>query len=660
MSDIENTSSLPTLNFGNGLVEIAALTTLIGSGTAGDLILGNRGAAGLVWGSISAFGSISVIKACASASSPGWLRQMLGLRTPSSDKAVGMDLSLAPEKRVARRIRETMEGSGPLGVSCLSDDFDGNSMESPSKVKEQHTYRDIYAFDGTTSVMLSELASTPPDHPPTIHTHYPYAFRRSHYSRFQLLVLSLSLLKSVEIYALLVQGGIVLGLLSGVPYLFALVSALSLEARDIISSRRPVEVDGHLDLVVGSPFPTIKHIGGPRKIMLGTSPPPHTGPWWRLFWAMTGIIQTVTVVLSYLVLGQRKTEVVFIWTGFQLFWVVARVLIFNLTENAHPTAYRPLKSNTLEKLPPSMKLRVANLASGVGRYQSHVHPRTTDAYVDDSFSARQIARLLVPENMGEAYPLQSQLTLKTFSSSASTTSPSSSSCLPISSENTLSSSSTQTIKVKILAVIGETALSSAGWILGNTKYSDPMDLYDSCIVVFEVSSPSSFSATLSPTNTGVPATSIVAVPSARVLSARSHWQDVVAADSEEGVEPIFLARGLGNQGAMDEKFLIYWVPCDGGEWLQIKTRVSVSTSSSTSKTSLGSPTSVGSSSRQGDTLPGRPTVLGHQVAEVVDDKELSRLLGAGTLNISLKHASEVMDVVETSRGATKVLLTLLR
>ena len=109
------------LNFGNGLIEIAALTTLIGSSAAGDLILGNRGAAGLVWGSISAFGSSSVIKACASAASPGWLRQMLGLRTASSDKALGMDLSLSPGKRVAMRMRRTLDDPGPIGVSYLSD-----------------------------------------------------------------------------------------------------------------------------------------------------------------------------------------------------------------------------------------------------------------------------------------------------------------------------------------------------------------------------------------------------------------------------------------------------------------------------------------------------------------------------------------------------------
>jgi len=134
-SDSEPTTSfLQSLNFGNGLIEIAALTTLIGSSTAGDLILGNRGAAGLVWGSISAFGSSSVIKACVSAACPGWLRQMVGLRTLSSDKAMGMDLSLAPRSKMAKSMRGTMDESELLGVSCLSDDPDATVSFVPTRL----------------------------------------------------------------------------------------------------------------------------------------------------------------------------------------------------------------------------------------------------------------------------------------------------------------------------------------------------------------------------------------------------------------------------------------------------------------------------------------------------------------------------------------------
>ena len=51
-----------SLNLGGGLIEIAALTALIGSTTAESLVLGNKGAAGLVWGTMSIFGALSVIR----------------------------------------------------------------------------------------------------------------------------------------------------------------------------------------------------------------------------------------------------------------------------------------------------------------------------------------------------------------------------------------------------------------------------------------------------------------------------------------------------------------------------------------------------------------------------------------------------------------------
>jgi len=84
-----------SLNIGNGLVEIAALTTMIGSVTAASLVLGNKGATGLPWAAVSSFGSLSVIKSCVAAATPGWLRETLGVRTSNVDSAVGLSLNLA-------------------------------------------------------------------------------------------------------------------------------------------------------------------------------------------------------------------------------------------------------------------------------------------------------------------------------------------------------------------------------------------------------------------------------------------------------------------------------------------------------------------------------------------------------------------------------------
>ena len=53
---------LGILNIGNNLVEIAALTSLVGSTAAESLALGNKGPAGLVWAMMTVFGSMSVVK----------------------------------------------------------------------------------------------------------------------------------------------------------------------------------------------------------------------------------------------------------------------------------------------------------------------------------------------------------------------------------------------------------------------------------------------------------------------------------------------------------------------------------------------------------------------------------------------------------------------
>ena len=542
--------------------------------------------------------------------------------------------------------------------------------------------------------MLSELPSTPSaDAPPIIYTHYPYTFYRPHHLRFQAAVLSLSLLKSLEIYTLFLLGGTLVGILSGVPFLFSFFSGVCLEIHDIITSRRPIEIDGHLDLIAAFPLLTTKCLGGPRKVVLGASLNPRTSsPWWKFFWIVTGTLQTLSIVLSYFLLGQQKADFVFIWGGFQLFWLVARILIFNLTENTHPMSDRPMKGNRLEALSPSTKLRVANLVLGVGQYQAHVHPRNWDAYLDDSFSTRQVARLLAPENTSKVYPLSpAQMSSTSFNNSLRKPSISSFSTpsLSISSEKTLplpmSAAASQIIKVNILAVIGDTALSSAAWMLGNSKYS-PMDLYDSCIVVFEVTSssfpspnsPSSSSTTLYPSSSSLGLGTfdteklslipippqiqkrILAIPSARVFSARSQWFDIAAAQSsggEDALEPLFIPRGTGSHVTADEKTWIYWVPCalDGEEerWLQIKS------SPSLDKTTTNTNTNTKPTLTSNTSTAKVYSILGHQTAEVLDDAQLSEILGAGKLKISLKHAQEVRGVVDVSRRASEGLRTFL-
>jgi hypothetical protein len=101
---------------GNGFLEIAALANLIGSSTAESLALGNRRAAGLPWAAVSSFGILSVIRACVTGASPGWLRETLGVRNSVSDLALGMTLDLAWGLRGASKARRN--AGGVVGIIC--------------------------------------------------------------------------------------------------------------------------------------------------------------------------------------------------------------------------------------------------------------------------------------------------------------------------------------------------------------------------------------------------------------------------------------------------------------------------------------------------------------------------------------------------------------
>lgn len=87
---MSNMPSIP-LNFGNNLIDIAAITTLVGAITAESLALGSRGAAGLPWAAMSSFGSFYLVKACVAGPMPGWLREALGINSNLCSSILGVN-----------------------------------------------------------------------------------------------------------------------------------------------------------------------------------------------------------------------------------------------------------------------------------------------------------------------------------------------------------------------------------------------------------------------------------------------------------------------------------------------------------------------------------------------------------------------------------------
>ncbi|KAM5503877.1 hypothetical protein McanMca71_003862 [Microsporum canis] len=111
------------LNIGGGIVEIAALTALIGATTGESLILGSRGAAGLPWAAMSLFGTPFLIRACISARTPTWLREMIGVKNAKCDTMVGMS------SRIERVARSDVTQKNIAGISAVLSNLVGLARE---------------------------------------------------------------------------------------------------------------------------------------------------------------------------------------------------------------------------------------------------------------------------------------------------------------------------------------------------------------------------------------------------------------------------------------------------------------------------------------------------------------------------------------------------
>ncbi|KAF8716706.1 hypothetical protein AX14_012228 [Amanita brunnescens Koide BX004] len=565
---------ITSINLGNGLIPVAALTTLIGSNIAETLALGERGPAGLVWSIASAFGAPSVIKACISGASPGWLRSLLGLRSIASDRAIGLDLKLARKYGQAIKVRRTLDDD-PLGVSCDAKAL--RQVHSKPSSRDHPSCKDIYALNRSTMRLVEGLQKTLPRDPLTVYSS----------------ALGLSLLKCLELYYHWTNGAHYLALISAIPFVFFFISGSIIAFQEMFLARKLADI-GNLDTIIGE-LPTWKKAGGQKKVVLGLLADPRTSVWWRLMWSIGGLLHVVSLTLTYFILSKMTPTFTLMWAGFQVAWLACRILTYYFTEGLpEPMADRMMVNHQWQGLDVSMKTRVLNLTLAAAQYQIHVHPRGIESYVDDSFSPLHIMNLL-----REPQRLQMSCKLPRY----------------------FNPSESSSIEIEITAMIGDTVLSSAMWMVGSDL--SPMDMYDTCLVFLSFPLPPSLSSSSLGSLGPLPAPSTYAIPAARVGHSMGEF---IRPDTEKSV-PVFVPRGTGVGPSVCIQAWWYWIPCGPNRWLQIQSK--------------------------------NLTVLGRCTAEVLDDRQLSALLGAGNLNISLSHAKEVKEVVELSRVGVEALFKIL-
>lgn len=505
-------------SFSGGLVEIAALTTLIGSSTATALVLGDRGGPGLAWAAMSAFGILSLVKGCVAGAAPDWLRATLGVRDSIVDAALGMRLDLRSKHRSSQDLARRDLGAAQ-GVAVVLPRRQSHSLTPWTKDGRHPAMVDIHIFDRFTSGPLNSVLNSPEGALPVVYTFIRDPTYRT-VKRGDWVGLSLSALKGLEMYALWRLGTTQLYWVTAMPGLYFLLAAVVLQT--MRATRGYVkDAETEIDALVGD-LPTAKVPGGAtKKILLCMPENFRRSNLWRAIWSVGAVVCVSSLLATYILLSKEDANTFFTWLGFQILWLAARLVIYHVIEGADHLQFPALFGQEWQDLPEGQKARALHLLWALAGYQAHMHPRGSYSYVEDQQSVDKVDSLLsvFRGNYLRAVP-----------------------ALP---------STCHLVTVGMHGVLGDTVLSSATWLVSSSLGG--MDVYDSVIVVLEISG------------------AVVAVPGVRVLSGTVLQAEIAKAIADpEMVQSRFMhTKGLPNAGT--GIFWAYWIPCNDGRWLQLQT-----------------------------------------------------------------------------------------
>lgn len=435
--------------------------------------------------------------------------------------------------------------------------------------------QDVYAFDRFISGPLDSVLSSPHNGFPVV-----YSFLRDPYhstiKKIDWTAMGFSIVKIVESFILWKLDAKALSWITALPWAHFFIAALILQTLNI-SQSYTTDDKSEVDVLAGE-LPTAKTLGGERKILLHIPKNFRHHLLWRLMWIIGCLVCIPTLISTYLLLGNATPITVYSWIGFQLIWLLLRLILYHVLSSSDNLEFPGLMGEEWNSLTPESKKRAVRLLFALAKYQSHVHPRGSYSYGEDILSINRAEELLpiLRQNLQQAMPL---------------------------------STTTKSLNIVLLGVLGDTVLSSATWLSGSTPTG--MDLYDTVLVIAETAGEK------------------FAVSAVRALSGSS-LQRIVAAtrkDPEQAIPKFRSAKGLTNVGY--GLTWVYWIPCTGNRWLQLAS--------------------------EGEEL----RILGTREAEVMTDEEVTARIDHPDVNISFFSVQDVKDALAFSRKGVEAFLSLI-
>ncbi|KAH8818792.1 hypothetical protein DL96DRAFT_1534294 [Flagelloscypha sp. PMI_526] len=513
------TSATPSsFSPGNGMVEIAALTTLVGSSSAEILMFGTRGSAGLPWAAMSAFGALSIVRACISGASPAWLSETLGIRGPLGDSILGMALNLDKDTRGASKLRRgALEA---VGIACKTTIFESQHK----RLEATSTREDVYQFNRNALVILDALSLSSAGSPPRIYICVPSKFTPRPYQTIpfarpsEWVMWACSSIKLVELSVLWHLDGLSSAVVFGLPWAYFFLASMALQVASFLEKGEDRTL-GPVDYLIGR-IPLAQREGRERAILLGARINTQQGTLWRAMWALGALVEFTSTILAYVQLNQIANSTVYVWVVFQILWLGTRIVFHHFTSNWNEFPCRATLEKPWAGLDARLKLRILELVMSVAKYQSHLHPRGDYSYRFDLLSSTQLQSLffLSRYRLTREFPLRGQM-------------------IP-----------GKQIKIEVVGVVGDTLFSSASWIKGG-EYNG-LDLFDCCLVFLLVNNKT------------------YAIPSVRALSGKAATLVFsYLEDTESGENAKFVPKGASNYGWGINWY--FWIPGQDGLWIEM-------------------------------------------------------------------------------------------
>lgn len=475
---------------GGNLVEISAVSTIIGAPIAEALIHGLKAACGIVWAPMSCFGQIHVIKACLSASVPDYLRESMGLRNQFVDNALGV---LLPVNRFRRaRSRIDFGDAGAIEVvprrrwigrwalrwigstngwpnlvplvslqqwkrrSGMMTAHEATQMDAITRIKASESHDDVYSahaiytLDKNAQLALDTVPAAERGSPIDIYRFIPdQGGLPSPWRDWSWLLLSL--VKLIEVFTLRKVGsqGVWAWTMAG--WAHAFVAAVLLQVTGL-GRDSPFKRTRHL---VAGILPSPLRMGEQGKIVLGIPANIRRHTLWRIMLAVGIAVNLAGLLGTFIRLDGEPTEALYFWIGFQILWLVMRTIVYYFAAGGTAIQQGIMLCRRWNEAPPEDRQQVLLLLNELASHQASTHPRGFHAYLFDCMSFEQLRQLFVRVD----WTLSPKLP-------------------PFSAEIRLDS-------IAVHAVTGDPIIRSAVWQQGVGL--DNSELYDACITFVDLS-----------------------------------------------------------------------------------------------------------------------------------------------------------------------------